>query len=781
MATVVSDWARLLGLLPVPLRADSKSQFVLLNGSQGNFCLDEEPVETGPVVRSTAWSADVGHYISLSPGTGLVRVLRWDAPEEQTFPYRQVSQDLALFHEQLEREQPRRDLSVVSRFVTIFHETWSAVGSASGLEALRTFLCLLASEHDDVAPSSLERSNWGINETAASEAVSGIEPEVWYRLRESLRRSDHGLRPDVGVVLRHASGRVFQEAHFAAVVEPQLHLFGSTKTIRVKPSDEATGIHFTPPAIARSVVEQALNAAAPLSEHITVLDPACGSGEFLKETLRQLRLGGYSGRVSVIGFDLSAAAVELARFVLAWERRSIAGMVVDTEVEQADSINKAWPRADLILMNPPFVSWEDMEGAQRELVRATLSDHAGSRPDLAMAFLAKAEQGLKSRGVVGCVVPASLLDSLSAKPLRQQMERRLEIRLLARLGSHTLFDKALVDTALLVGRKDPAPRNERTWVLWSDSRFESTARALRALRSLAGRPAADATPLPRVRGNAGFSVYERPVRSPLLGWGPRPHEAWKLLTDLDDARRAGQLFEIKQGVRTGKNDVFVLTKEFERIPHKERRYFRRAVVNKSIRDGRLVDVAWVFYPYDASGLSLESESELSEAVPFYYSTYLLPAREELRSRARVKMNWWSLSEHRAWQRVGEPKLVSAYFGGSGSFAWDAQGDFVVVQGFAWMPNPASGWGEQCALGYLAYLNSPVAARLISALSNNVGGGQWDLSTRFVANLPVPDPRSAALPDLAALGERIRTRGLSSVELSSLDEVAMRALRSAPNA
>ena len=37
----ISVWHNLLGLLPVPLfESTSDGQFVLLNGSQGNFCLD---------------------------------------------------------------------------------------------------------------------------------------------------------------------------------------------------------------------------------------------------------------------------------------------------------------------------------------------------------------------------------------------------------------------------------------------------------------------------------------------------------------------------------------------------------------------------------------------------------------------------------------------------------------------------------------------------------------------------------------------------------------------
>jgi adenine-specific DNA-methyltransferase len=66
----VKIWVEKLGLLPIPLfsNQEDKKQFVLLNGSKGNFCLDLENVqELGDQTRSFAWSANVGHYILTCP------------------------------------------------------------------------------------------------------------------------------------------------------------------------------------------------------------------------------------------------------------------------------------------------------------------------------------------------------------------------------------------------------------------------------------------------------------------------------------------------------------------------------------------------------------------------------------------------------------------------------------------------------------------------------------------------------------------------------------------
>jgi adenine-specific DNA-methyltransferase len=62
----VTPWSEALGLLPVPLRETSErqTQYVLMNGNSGNFCLDfSGDLETADQ-RSTAWSCDVGHYVT---------------------------------------------------------------------------------------------------------------------------------------------------------------------------------------------------------------------------------------------------------------------------------------------------------------------------------------------------------------------------------------------------------------------------------------------------------------------------------------------------------------------------------------------------------------------------------------------------------------------------------------------------------------------------------------------------------------------------------------------
>jgi hypothetical protein len=195
------------------------------------------------------------------------------------------------------------------------------------------------------------------------------------------------------------------------------------------------------------------------------------------------------------------------------------------------------------------------------------------------------------------------------------------------------------------------------------------------------------------------------------------------------------------------------------MPETERPYFRPAVVNESISFGVLRDFQYIFYPYGDQ--RLESEDQLALRVASFYQGTLKPAEPNLRKRSskRDPDRWWEMSEPRAWQYSKIPKIVSVSFGDSGSFAYDASGEYVVVQGYCWRPlNKVTRdrpFNAKLARAYLALLSSDVMKRLLPAVSSQVQGGQWDLSARLLERIPLPnlfaqaDPR--LLSRLAELG------------------------------
>jgi hypothetical protein len=182
--------------------------------------------------------------------------------------------------------------------------------------------------------------------------------------------------------------------------------------------------------------------------------------------------------------------------------------------------------------------------------------------------------------------------------------------------------------------------------------------------------------------------------------------------------------------------------DWSELPQEEKKYFRPAVTNSSIGDGHLNDSSFVFYPYGKAQIA--DERELRRRLPSFYAKALKPAEQKLRSRKskRDPERWWEMSEPIHSQIEPAPKLVSVAFGDAGSFAYDTTGDFVVVQGYFWNPKSllrkAFVVDPKLPMAYLAILNSEMMSQLLAATSNQVQGGQWDLSARYVENIPMPN-------------------------------------------
>ncbi|MFL6263763.1 MAG: hypothetical protein ACJ76Y_29060 [Thermoanaerobaculia bacterium] len=326
-----------------------------------------------------------------------------------------------------------------------------------------------------------------------------------------------------------------------------------------------------------------------------------------------------------------------------------------------------------------------------------------------------------------------------------------------------LFPGAMVETAFYVATAD-ASNSEPPLAFWADYRSRSASAGLRELRR--ARYYSSRLDFPIV--HEGYSIYHNEDLGNGEGdWSPRPYHSWQLLLSLSHHPKVKDLFTVRQGARTGHNRAFILSKdEWKALPKRERGYFRPAVLNESLRDGVLCDAAYIFFPYDQKQLS--TESSLRQELPTYYNGHLKSYRNELKERQRVDVKeWWLLSLRRTWQTEPIPKLVSTYFGGSGSFAWDDNGQFAVVQGHAWLPKENAfslEFSRTLALPYLVILNSSIFLELLAATSNHVGGGQWNLSARFVEDIPLPrldrsDTSESLLEDLAREGELIFTKGI----------------------
>ena len=763
-------WAGRFGLAQVPLFELGEvgvggRHHVLLDGGYGSFALSESEDRIWQAVTSAewSWSSDVPHHVTVTAQE--VAVVRWDKGDEELFTRKSVERQLETFYDYLVNDRVQSNRRVVDYMVTLFRRVRSLVADA-GLEDGRSvdaYLGILseAMNRRAVADGAAgPAAEFDIASDDDEDVLKALSERGVGRVLEDVEHPWIGGNPPLKIhpvlAVRHAGSEVFQEAHFELVRASGPDLFGDVKPAE---SNRITrgGAHFTPPALARILVERTLQEVDDLHRRreLVVMDPACGSGAFLHEVLRTLRRLGYEGSVRLIGWDISGAAVSMARFALRnaigdWEPEGGA----DLELKVVDSLSLPLPTADVVLMNPPFVSWPALTGQQREQVAGVLGPTLRGRADLCMAFLTNAVRSVASGGAVGSLLPASLLTAERARAWRDDLLDQADVTFLGTLGDFGLFMHAMVQVGATVFAKrsgEGQAAGVAVALISGNDRF-ATGNALRELRK--------GGPDDWFRGDPGWQIF--PVSVSKL----RRRPTWRLvrpdtertLTRLVESGRAiavDGLFDVRQGVLTGMNSAFMLkSEERDALPMSEWRWFREAITTNSITRGQIESTDFVFYPYGPDGLELRSEEEVVAAVPHFFRMYLRPNRERLAARSgharQGRKDWWGLTWPREWERVPRARIATKYFGGRGGFAADVEARYVVVQGYAWLPKEGVDYGlgsgedadglglEDVLYAYAAILNSRQFESLLEVYSPQVAGGQFNLSPRFVRHVPLPD-------------------------------------------
>ncbi len=774
---------------------------VLLDGGRGSFALSmsQKAEIDNDIAASWIWSADLSHYVSVDEDS--VILSRWDDPAStRRFVRRSVESRLEQFYDYLRLDRVRSELDIVRHSIDVFRRVRNYVFEQQIPDeaSIHIFLLILSemmSEQEAPRTTDLEQivSTYALD-ISFFDVYRSLEPDMLQSLTTQFR-SPIGTPRELKVIpqllVRHASGTVFQEAHYEFLRNAPTDLFGLPGQATVK-IDTRGGTHFTPPGLARSIVEQALGEIE--ASNLTVLDPSCGAGAFLHEALRFLQRRGYQGEVNLLGYDLSPNAVAMARFTLAQAQRDWPeGRVKEIRIESRDSLDDdcVWPRADVILMNPPFISWGGMTPTQREQVRSILGKGYVGRPDYSMAFIDKALNSITLGGIVGTLMPASILSLGASLAWRKRLLDQAVPSYLAVFGDHALFKHAIVEAAYAVFVKRDEKPDDRIIALWTSDKRGTAGEVLRNLRRFdpneLRHTGVTATAL-QPEEDWRISIIDASYLKETPDWRPRPNRLENVLSEIRKAFQTTveDIFHVREGIRTGLRKAFIVSaEEYLRLPKRERPYFRPVAENRNIRNGRILLRDYIFYPNTVGIERINDEADLQRLLPNYYERFLRPNHEELAARAGLRgRNWWILNWHRSWLEQPEPKLLSAFFGDAGSFAWDENGEYVIVQGFGWLARsllkqelvllPEEARDEYWAIildAYLALLNSSLFSLLLAEFCPHVAGGQYNFSKRFVDHIPMPNLAAfglespllgSAIRALAEEGKKIRLNGLDSV-------------------
>ena len=215
--------------------------------------------------------------------------------------------------------------------------------------------------------------------------------------------------------------------------------------------------HFsTPPALVEWILDACrYNPDGDLSS-IRVLDPACGSGNFLTAVAR--RLTAYHARIdpaqetlprlvqrTIWGFDPDPISCFLAEMQLS----TLVGMHERWHIHQGDALTLPWcePCVDLFLANPPYLATKNTD------LSAYRSPQHHGQTDSYLLFLQLGMQIVRPNGWLALVLPDPVLARTNATAERKHLLKEFTIHHLWHLAG--VF-AAHVGAVVIIAQKCPA-------------------------------------------------------------------------------------------------------------------------------------------------------------------------------------------------------------------------------------------------------------------------------------------------------------------------------------
>lgn len=397
-----NTWAKEFGVLPIKLNPIlNEERYLMLNGGTSDFCFQTFE-EDDSVLDGIAWSASTKNYLKIIDDNVIIR--NWYENKTETISRSRIISNFDQFYKYIFTKSYKTESDIVPFITDLFKQLRNVTQeSTEPLEALNILFILLISISEDY--NQIDKEFWSIRDVKL--------PNSFNYFVERIREGVKTAKPNLDLILRHSSGKIFQEANRNVIYfNPQRDLFGGVSSDLISQSIAYTSIHYTPQYLARTVVENCLkNLNLDSLDKIRILDPACGSSEFLIEVLKQLKNRNYSGSIHIKGFDNSKNAIETSKFLLNYENRTQWGGHLDIDLRHVDdSLVEDWGKNEILLMNPPFTSFELIKDKKhKEIVRSILDKFTSKgKPNQASAFFLKAINSLTEFGSFGCILPSSI-------------------------------------------------------------------------------------------------------------------------------------------------------------------------------------------------------------------------------------------------------------------------------------------------------------------------------------------------------------------------------------
>jgi len=191
---------------------------------------------------------------------------------------------------------------------------------------------------------------------------------------------------------------------------------------------KSLGQYFTP----RSIRAALLNKLPNTKKNPKILDPACGTGEFL------LTAKEYFKHPKLYGWDIDKKLVDIATKI-----------APSANLKHIDALlNQDYGKYDFVIGNPPYY-----EFSPPEKIKKKFRDIINGRVNIFGLFIYQGIKWLKEGGYLAYVVPPSMNNGAYFAKLRKFIVENTNIEYLHILDNPKIFHGALQSTMLLILKK----------------------------------------------------------------------------------------------------------------------------------------------------------------------------------------------------------------------------------------------------------------------------------------------------------------------------------------
>lgn len=364
----------------------------------------------------------------------------------------------------------------------------------------------------------------------------------------------------------------------------------------------------------------------------TILESACGNGQFLKEIVKRYiedskRRGLSRTKIkNGLGRDIFGIELDPVRYQ---ECINTLNSITDSfnlkrvrwQIKQADALREPYSHTfDYVVGNPPYVSYWDLEISEREYVEKNYTVCQFGAWDYSYAFLQNGFRCLNKTGKMAYIVPNSIFKTNSGRHIRALLQPYLTK--IFDFTTTNVFGEVLTSPAIVVVNRAP----QTSQVIYQD--------LTRNQQVIVERSTLD-----------GEWLFACPVQAANLTY------------------KFGDYFKVATGIATQCNKAYILDEYFDDGEYLlcEGKKIEKAAVRKAASPkGKAKNATeYIIFPYYYSDGKLKryDDKTYKERFPFAYA-YLESKKERLNKRdADKNAQWFEYGRSQALIHINQEKLL----------------------------------------------------------------------------------------------------------------------------